>query len=276
MNLKLPEDLAVSDQPESSDNQWESGDNLYISDKETGYFARQLILDDFGENKQKALLKTHITFIGIGGINCPALIYLLAVGIRNITLIEHDKVDITNLNRQIIYSYNDIGKDKILCATNFIKKNYPEVKILSYNKKINKKNCFKLIKKTNLVIDGTDNWSTMLAINDHCVKNYIPLLSASVTGFDGNIVLFENFKGKHICLRCVFPYQKDLNLPRCETSGILGTSAGIIGLLSAQKVVNFLTSNNKKSTQSTITYFDGKNVSINDIKIDCNKKCKLI
>ena len=257
-------------------DQQESSNNLYISDKETGYFARQLILEDFGEKKQKILLKTHITFIGIGGINCPALIYLLAIGIRNITLIDYDKVDITNLNRQIVYSYNDVGKDKVLCATNFIKKNYPEVKIIKHNKRINKKNCFKLIKKTNLVIDGTDNWSTMLAINDYCVKNYIPLLSASATGFDGNIALFGNFKGKHLCLRCVFPYQKELNIPRCETSGILGTSAGIVGLLSAQKVVNFLTCKNKKSIESTMTYFDGQKISIYNIKIDYNKKCKLI
>ena len=114
-------------------DQRESSNNLYISDKEISYFARQLILEDFGEKKQKILFKTHITFIGIGGINCPALVYLLAIGIRNITLIDYDKVDATNLNRQIIYSYNDIGKDKILCATNFIKKNYPKVNILSHN-----------------------------------------------------------------------------------------------------------------------------------------------
>ena len=257
-------------------DQRESSNNLYISDKEISYFARQLILEDFGEKKQKILFKTHITFIGIGGINCPALVYLLAIGIRNITLIDYDKVDATNLNRQIIYSYNDIGKDKILCATNFIKKNYPKVNILSHNKRINKKNFCKLIKKTDLVIDGTDNCETMLAVNDHCVKNYIPLLSASATGFDGNIALFGNFKSKHICLRCVFPHKKDLKMPRCETSGILGTSAGIIGLLSAQKVVNFLTSKNKKSIKSTMTYFEGQKISINDIKIYCNKKCKLI
>ena len=108
-------------------DQRESSNNLYISDKEISYFARQLILEDFGEKKQKILFKTHITFIGIGGINCPALVYLLAIGIRNITLIDYDKVDATNLNRQIIYSYNDIGKDKILCATSFIRKNYPKV-----------------------------------------------------------------------------------------------------------------------------------------------------
>lgn len=256
-------------------DQREINNNLFISNQETSHFARQLILEDFGEKKQKILFKSHITFVGIGGINSPALIYLLAVGIKNITLIDYDKVNTTNLNRQIIYSYKDIGKNKIFCATKFIKKNYPKVKILSHNKRVNKKNCFKLLKKTSLVVDGTDNWSTMLTINDHCVKNNIPLVSASATGFDGNIALFSN-KGKHLCLRCVFPHAKALNLPRCETSGILGTSAGIIGLLSAQKIVNFLTSKKKKSIKSTITYFDGQKISLNDIKINCNKKCKLI
>ena len=94
--------------------------------------------------------------------------------------------------------------------------------------------------KTNLIIDGTDNWKTMLLINDYCVKKSIPLINASVTGYDGNLTFFENKINNHLCLRCVFPNKKQVSLPRCETVGILGTSAGIIGLLSAHKIINYL------------------------------------
>ena len=247
---------------------------MSLSNKQINHFARQLILKDFGEKKQKILFKSHVTFIGIGGINSPALLYLLAVGIKNITLIDYDKVQASNLNRQIIYSLNDIGKNKISCVKKYIKNNYSKINLLSFNKKINKKNCFKLLKNTDVVIDGTDNWETMLTINDHCVKKSIPLLSASVSGYDGNLTLFNNIKEKHLCLRCIFPYQKKLNLPRCETTGVLGTSAGIIGLLSAQKIVNFLTIKKSSSVEATMTYFDSQKLSIKNINIGVNSKCK--
>ena len=250
--------------------------NLVFNDKEINFFARQLILQDFGEYKQNILFKSHITFIGLGGINSPAIIYLLSIGIKNITLVDYDIVQTSNLNRQIIFSHKDIGKKKITVAKKYLRKIFKDAKIKSYNTKIDKKNCGRIINKTDVVIDGSDNWKTMLAVNDHCVKNNIPLLSASVAGFDGNLVFFENIKEKHLCLRCVFPNKNDIDLPRCETIGILGTTAGIIGLLSAHKIVNFLTTKKNKKKISTITYFDGNKLDFTNININSNKNCKLV
>ena len=236
-------------------------------------FARQLILEDFGWKKQSIIFKTHVTFVGLGGINLPAIIYLLSIGIRKLTLIDYDKVQWSNLNRQIIYSQNDIGKNKIDCVKKFIKRNYPKVKILAYNKKINKKNHLKVFKKTDLIIDGTDNWETMLIINDYCLNKSIPLLSASVVGFDGNLILFKNLKNNHLCLRCIFPNLKEPNIPRCETAGILGTTAGIIGILSAHKIVDFLTNKKDSSKITTLTYFDGQKIEFKNIKVKKNPEC---
>ena len=246
---------------------------LPFNNQQIKKFARQLILENFGWKKQSIIFKSHITFIGLGGINLPAIIYLLSIGIKKLTLIDYDKVQWSNLNRQIIYSQNDIGKNKIDCVKKFIKKYYPKVEIIAHNKKINKKNSVKIFKKTDLMIDGTDNWETMLTVNDYCLNKSIPLLSASVVGFDGNLILFKNLKNNHLCLRCIFPNFKEPKIPRCETVGILGTTAGIIGILSAHKIVNFLTNKKKFSKKTVLTYFDGQKIEFKDIKVKKNPKC---
>ena len=248
---------------------------MLLKNKKINLFARQLILKDFGEKKQKIISKSHITFIGMGGINCPAVIYLLSAGINNITIIDHDAVTYSNLNRQILYSFKDIGKSKVKIAKKNLKKIYPNLKIKYFEKKITKKNCKDILSKTSLIIDGTDNWETMLNINDHCVKKNIPLLTASVVGYDGNLMLFKNNKKNHLCLRCIFPNKKQVSLPRCETVGVLGTSAGIIGLLTAHKVINFLI-NKKSNKYESIMYFEGKDFSFSKIKLSKNTNCKLI
>ncbi|PPR41183.1 MAG: Sulfur carrier protein ThiS adenylyltransferase [Alphaproteobacteria bacterium MarineAlpha5_Bin12] len=239
-------------------------------------FSRQLILKDFGEEKQNLILKSHITFVGMGGINIPALLYLLAIGLNKLTIVDYDKVQLSNLNRQIIYSVKDVGKYKVRCVSNYLKKNYPDVNFLSLNKEINKNNCSKILKKTDIVIDGTDNWDSMLTINENCVKKNIPLLSASVLGYDGNLTLFKNNKKKHICLECIFPNPKKIELPRCETAGILGTTSGIIGTLAAVKAIEYLTNNKNSSKSTKMIFFNGKKIELKSIKINNNPKCRLI
>ena len=250
---------------------------MILSDEDIKKFSRQLILDGFSEEKQKKILTTHITFIGMGGVNIPAAIYLLSAGIKNISIIDYDKVSYSNLNRQNIFSKKDIGKYKIQCAESYFKKQYSKINVTSYKNKINKKNCNKLLKNTDIVIDGSDNWETMLCINDYCSKNNLPLASASVTGFDGNLIFFENSKqNKHLCLRCIFPIEKQVELPRCETVGILGTSAGIIGVLSAHKIIRYLVFGFDSKNDSNIFYFSGKNLAFNQIKIKHDPNCKLL
>tara|TARA_Y100000590_G_scaffold470730_1_gene668907 strand:+ start:23419 stop:24174 length:756 start_codon:yes stop_codon:yes gene_type:complete len=249
---------------------------LSLTNKEINLFARHLILEDFTEKKQKILSRSQVTFVGMGGINSPIIIYLSYIGIKNFNIIDYDNVKISNLNRQIIYSQNDIGKKKVLCAKRFLKKINSKLKIRTYNAKIIKKNCNKLLSNSDLIVDGSDNWETMLIVNDYCVKYNVPLLSASVAGYDGNIALFNNIPNKHLCLRCVFPIKKEIELPRCDTVGVFGTSAGVIGILSAHKIANFLTSDKNEQFKSNIVYFNGKNSNFSEIELSYNKNCKLL
>ena len=149
----------------------------------------------------------------------------------------------------------------------------PLAKIKSYHKKISEDN-LDLLKESSIVIDATDNWKTMKLVNNYCQSNSIPLLSSSVVGFDIQIALFVNNKKNHLCLECIFPNNNDMELARCETVGILGTAAGLAGLLSAQKTINFLMQFNQNN--NFLTLINCKSLSFNHIKIDKNPKCNLI
>ena len=141
-----------------------------------------------------------------------------------------------------------------------------------YDKKITSNN-LGLLKKSSIIIDASDNWTTMRLINDYSLKNNIPLLSASAVGFDIQIALFENNKKNHLCLECIFPNKKEPNLARCDTVGILGTAAGLAGILSAQKTINFFMKFNDNN--NLLTLIDCKTLSVNQIKIEKRADCKL-
>ena len=242
-----------------------------ISYQELQIFSRQLILNEFKEKNFDTLQKKHIVIIGMGGIGCPLSQYLIASGIKKLTIIDHDKIDITNLNRQILFNINDIGKNKAKTAKKKLLKINPNCLINPISKKITKFNINAYIKKPTIIIDSTDNWVSMSAINEFCVKNSIPLISASVIGFDGQVILFKNHKSSHLCLNCIYPIINEPDLPRCETVGIIGTAAGFTGLIAAQSVINFLI--DKKNTKEKLLMINAKTMKINHIKLEKNKNC---
>jgi len=212
---------------------------MSINDNELKIFSRHLILDEFKEKNFNKIQKQKITIVGLGGIGCPTAQYLVSTGIKNLKLIDHDKVDITNLNRQTLYSFNEIGKNKTNIAKSKLSNIYPNCKIDNVNAFLNKENIDKHLKNSTLIIDATDNWKTMILINEYCVKKSIPLISTSVIGFDSQITLFNNLPNNHLCLQCVFPNNKEPNLPRCDTVGVIGTASGIAGIIAAQKAINY-------------------------------------
>ena len=244
---------------------------MNISDQELELFSRQLILKEFNNKIFKAIQKKHIVIVGIGGIGCPAAQYLLTTGIKNLTLIDGDKVQLNNLNRQILFSVDDLNKKKVEVAKKRLSGINPNCNINIFSKKLSKKNIKKFIHKPSIVIDTSDNWSTMKLMNEFCVKNFIPLVSSSIIGYDGQVVLFKNETKNHLCLNCIFPNQKDPELPRCETVGVLGTAAGLTGLVVAQTVINFLTKQRKNLNK--IVMINSKSLEMKHIKIKKNNSC---
>ena len=243
------------------------------TEQELEIFSRQLILKEFTDKKFKELQDKEVSIIGMGGIGCPLAQYLISCGIRKLNIFDNDVINKNNLNRQNLYSLIDLGKKKVKVAKKKLLQINSLAKINTFDNKITNQNT-KLLKNSSIVIDATDNWATMRLVNNYVVKNNIPLISASAVGFDIQIILFKNKKNKHLCLECIFPNKKEPDLARCDTVGILGTTAGLAGLIAAQKTINFFMGFNKND--NNINLIDCKTLVINNIKITKNNNCGLI
>ena len=172
---------------------------MKISSKEYQKFSKQIILKKIGIIGQQKLKSAKVLVLGMGGLGCPLSIYLASLGIGTIGIVDNDKVELSNLNRQIIYSVNDIGKYKVDVAKNKIKLINKNTIIKPHKIRVNKTNIEKLIKNFDIICDGTDNFKTRLLINDNAHKQKKILISAAVSGFDGHIFKF-NFKKKDTLL----------------------------------------------------------------------------
>jgi len=245
---------------------------MTINEEELEIFSRQLILNDFNEENFTKLQNKKISIIGLGGIGCPLAQYLISCGIKNLNIFDDDIIEKNNLNRQNLYNLKELGKKKIFIAKKKLLEINPYANINDYDEKITDKN-LQLLENSSIIIDTSDNWMTMRLINDYAIKKSIPLISASAVGFDIQLVLFENLKNKHLCLECIFPNKKEPNLARCDTVGILGTAAGLAGILSAQKTINFFM--NFSHNNNILTLIDCKKLTVNHIKITKNTNCKL-
>ena len=201
-------------------------------------YSRQIILKKIGAKGQKKLLKSKVLIIGAGGLGSPIAIYLAALGIGTIGIVDKDTVEISNLGRQIIFSTVDIKKEKSTVATQKLKKINPDIKFLSYYKKLSKNNINKIAKNFDVIVDGSDNFRTRFLVNDYCLKHKKILISGAISKFDGQVYTFNFLKKKSPCLRCFIP--KMPNNPdddNCESEGILSTLGGVIGSIQATEVV---------------------------------------
>jgi len=245
---------------------------MHYNDLEYELFARQFILKEFSEQTLSKLNKLKITIVGLGGIGCPLTQYLISSGIKNLTIIDGDKVEKSNLNRQILYSIEDIGGKKADVSKFKLLKTNPHSNIKSYAYNLHSKN-LSLLSKSSIVIDTTDNWHTSKLINKYCVKNSISFMFTSAVSHDIQISYFPNNKNNHICLNCLFPNKDDVEIPRCETIGISGITSGIAGLLAAQKTINSLLNFNDEN--NILTLFNTISGEIHKIKVKNNKNCLL-
>ena len=243
---------------------------MKISNKEYQRFSKQIILKKIGVVGQQKLKSAKVLVLGLGGLGCPLSIYLASLGIGTVGIVDDDKVELSNLNRQIIYNVNDIGKYKVDVAKNKIKLINKNIIIKSHKIRVNKTNIEKLIKNFDIVCDGTDNFKTRLLINDHALKQKKILISAAVSGFDGHIFKF-NFKKKTPCYRCFLPEIPEQN-NNCESEGVIPTITGVMGTLQANEVVNSILNFNSNMEKKMIV-FNSIKMNFRSIHLSRNKNC---
>ena len=209
---------------------------MKFTKKQIERYSRQIILKKVGAAGQKKLFNSSVLIVGAGGLGSPVSLYLAALGIGKIGIVDKDNVEVSNLNRQIVFRSNDINKKKALASVNNLKKINPNVKFKSFKKKLTSMNIDQIAKKYNLIIDGSDNFRTRFLINDYCLKNKKILISGAISKFDGQVYTFNFSKKKSPCLRCFMPIvPSDPDINNCEYEGVLGPLAGIVGCIQANE-----------------------------------------
>ena len=233
-------------------------------------FEKQIILKKVGISGQKKIKNSKVLIIGMGGLGCPLLTYLVSSGVNNIGIVDHDKVEISNLNRQTLFNSSDIGKFKVTQAKNRINNLYKNINIKVFRERISKKNIKKIFKNYEIICDGTDNFETRYLINDECKKSKKILISAAISKFDGQLFKF-NFKKKGSCFRCFMPIKQNQEI-NCGSEGIFSPVAGIIGSLQANEVLKTILQL-KNDLNNNVLIFNSLDSSLRKVKINFNPSC---
>lgn len=207
-----------------------------LSDGQLERYARHVVLEEVGEAGQLRLLKAHVGVVGAGGLGAPVLLYLAAAGVGHLTVIDHDDVDVTNLQRQIIHSTADVGSAKVTSARESLGALNPECTVSVCRAPV--ESCREALKECDMVVDGSDNFATRLAVNALALELGIPLISGALMGFEGQITTFEPSQGTP-CYRCLYPEAPPAGLG-CEAVGVLGPVAGLVGSWMATEVLKEL------------------------------------
>ena len=201
-------------------------------------FSRQIVLKNIGFLGQKKILSAKVLIVGIGGLGSSVAEFLARAGIGTLGIIDNDKVSLSNLHRQSLYQSSDIKKFKVTIAKNRLKKINQNTKVKAYKIRLDSISVKKIINDYDYIVDGSDNFTTKFLLNDFCLKFKKILITGAISKFDGHIFTF-NFKNKKIpCLRCFFQESKiSDDILNCESEGILGTVAGIVGTIQANEIL---------------------------------------
>lgn len=218
-------------------------------------YHRQIILPEFGEAGQQKLLAARVLVIGAGGLGCPALQYLTAAGVGTIGIIDDDVVALNNLHRQVLYSVDDIGLSKAERAADILNRLNPDIKIYAYNERLTNQNTFQLFEGFDILIDGTDNFSTRYMINDACVLLNKPLVYGAISQFEGQVSIYRNQNNDDVNYRDLFPDPpKEGEVLNCAEAGVLGVLPGIIGTMMANEAIKLITGIGEPLINQLLTY----------------------
>ncbi|WP_462221413.1 molybdopterin-synthase adenylyltransferase MoeB [Ferruginibacter sp.] len=247
-------------------------------DKNISYqrYQRQMILKNFGEAGQQKLLQAKVLVVGVGGLGCPALQYLAAAGIGTIGIVDDDVVALSNLHRQILFTVNDIGLFKATCAAAVLQKSNPEINIIAYAERLTAQNAFSIISLYDIIIDGTDNFSSRYMINDACVLLNKTLVYGAVSQYEGQVAIFNLPDNNAVNYRDLFPHPpKENEILNCAEAGVLGVLPGIIGIMQANETIKLITGIGKPLINCLLTY-NALNNQIYELELSANAETRAL
>jgi molybdopterin/thiamine biosynthesis adenylyltransferase len=247
---------------------------MKFSDEQIHRYSRQMILPGIGGKGQRKLMEAKVLIMGAGGLGSPAAIYLAAAGVGTIGLADFDRVELHNLQRQILHKTDDLGRLKVESGRETLESLNPEVKVQTFSDRIVSANIREIIKGYDLVLDGSDNFPTRFLVNDVCYFERKTLISGAILRFDGQLSTFKPHSGGP-CYRCLFPEPPPPGLvPSCQEAGVLGAVAGIIGILQANEALKEILGLGE-SMAGRFLIFNALNLSFHEVKIAKNSNCPL-
>jgi len=245
-----------------------------LSETQIRRYARHIVLAEIGGIGQSKLVAAKVLVVGAGGLGAPLLQYLAAAGIGTLGVIDHDTVDLSNLQRQVIHRTSDVGISKVESARRALAEINPEVRVQPHDERLTADNARRIIAGYDLVADGSDNFATRYLLNDVCFTLRKTLVSAAILRFDGQISTYKAWQGAgHPCLRCLFPAAPSEDaVPSCAQAGVLGALAGTLGTLQATEVVKEILGVGRSLSGSLLMY-DALNASFETLTVGKRADC---
>ncbi len=236
-------------------------------------YSRHFLLPEVGEEGQRKLLEAKVLLLGAGGLGSPTALYLAAAGVGTLGIVDDDVVDVSNLQRQVIHSTATVGIPKVDSAEQAIHELNPDVTVNKYPVRLDASNIVDIIKDYDIVVDGVDNFPTRYLLNDATVRLKIPVVSAAILGFEGQLSVFAPYQGP--CYRCLFRVPPPAELaPSCGANGVLGVLPGTMGLLQATEVVKLIIGAGEPLIGRLLMY-DALDASTNEVKVRRDPECPI-
>jgi len=248
-----------------------------IDDRQLERYARHIILDEVGEEGQEKLLASRVLVVGAGGLGSPALMYLAAAGVGTLGIVDFDVVDTSNLQRQVIHGTDNVGEAKVMSAAERIADINPDIRVHPHRARFTVENALALVADYDLIVDGSDNFTTRYLLNDACFFARKPLVSGALLRFEGQLSTFRSWEAgeNRPCYRCLFPTPPAPDLiPRCEQAGIFGAVAGVVGTLQATEVLKELLGLGE-SLSGRLLLYDGMGSTFRILKVRRDPGCAL-
>jgi molybdopterin-synthase adenylyltransferase len=245
-----------------------------MNDEQLLRYSRHLLLEEIDVAGQETLLKSHALVIGAGGLGSAAAPYLAAAGIGHITLMDHDQVELTNLQRQIMHTEKSVGKSKVNSGKEFLQQLNASIQIETIEAKATAALLDELLPSVDIVLDCTDNFASRHLINASCVKHRTPLVSGSALGFDGQISVFDPRNAASPCYACIFAPDDDFAEVSCSSMGIFSPLVGIIGAIQAAQAIQVLIGFGEVLVGRMLLW-NARTTQIDEFKISRNPECSV-
>ena len=245
-----------------------------MNDAQLLRYSRHIFLNELGIEGQQKLLASHALILGAGGLGSPVALYLGSAGVGQITVVDHDTVDATNLQRQIAHTLADVGQPKAQSIQQAIASINPDVQVNVVTQRADDRLLAQLVRLADVVIDCTDNFATRHAINRACVKHGKPLVSGAAIRFDGQVTVYDPRDAKSPCYACVFPESEKLEEAQCATMGVFAPLVGVIGSVQAAEALKLLVNVGQPLT-GRLLMLDARNMAWSEIKMPRNANCSV-